>query len=768
MGTEKYRATMNKAEQFVFQVCKRSFLSLWSYLKPSGKNNKELCDILIVCEPDIIIVSVKEVKVTKSKDITTNWKRWNRRAVEDSVKQIYGAERWIKSASNVVRRDGTKGLAFPKKEEQRIHRVAVALGRGEDVPIFYGDFGKGFVHVLDEISFNIILQELDTISDFINYLSEKERFYTVGKETPFLAGEENLIALYLHSGKKLPVNYDIVHIEGESWDSFTKKPEYLRKKEEDKISYLWDDVIEDIAKDVLKGDLEFSRSPDDGEAILRTMAQENRFSRRLLGKSFAEFIALSSKNILRARMVPGPSGILYVFLAIPHTIERKYRIAELGTRCFVARGLNQDFNTVIGIATEQSKLGVGHSFDLYYLHKPDWTEKDQAHMEGIQKDCGFFVNSAKTVTHEDEYPKNLSLRGSKMKIHPVQIGSVEVTAIEDTPIGSICIVPMVRDEETSLSDNERLLVKKKANLLCEFLQDEQFLSKISSLYRNQINFPPLMVTFGRFPPNEKGDGYEGKTSDSALDICGREGRLIELNLLDTDHRIRNVDRLFYLWKGFFSLALVHSPNRPKDRNQIINWSESEAKRAWLLAIKIGKIKNPHKKYVMGIERFYISRARPFPFDPSNGSLLITFPFHFKPPEEYRRRFKRQSEHLPPAPIADDYFDYIRVPPWRWNNTSGFFDVYETQNRGLIADIHIATTSQKIFFHGSIEPAAASASSGKIYRFYNNFSWEEALVDNDTNEKLEMFLGLLSTYIESVFGWYVDSDQLRSIAHKIHI
>jgi hypothetical protein len=396
---------LNKAEQFVFQVCKRSFLSLWSYINPLGKNNKELCDILIVCEPDIIIVSVKEVKVTKSKDITIDWKRWNRKAIEDSVRQIYGAERWIKSASNVIRKDGTKGLGFPKKEEQHIHRIAVAIGRGEKVPMFYGDFGKGFVHVLDKIAFNIILQELNTIKDFIDYLSAKEEFYRSKSQTPLLAGEENLLAFYLSQGRNFPDKYDSVFLDNNLWEGIIKKPEYRKKKELDKISFVWDRLIDDISKSVLENKLEFSSSPGHGEIILRAMARENRFSRRILGKLFAEFIALSSKNILRARMTPGPSGVLYVFLAIPHTIERKYRIAELGTRCFVARGLNQDIDTIIGIATEQLKQGIGHSFDLYYLHKPDWTKKDQAHMEGIQKDCGFFVNSVKTEAKEDEYPQ---------------------------------------------------------------------------------------------------------------------------------------------------------------------------------------------------------------------------------------------------------------------------------------------------------------------------------------------------------------------------
>jgi len=394
----------NKAEKFVFQVCKKSFLSLWSYANPLGKNDKELCDILIVCEPDIIIISVKKVKVTKSKDVTIDWKRWIKKAVEGSVKQIYGAERWIKSASNVVRRDGTKGLALPKKEKQRIHRVAVALKRGKKVPIFYGDFGKGFVHVLDEISFNIILQELDTIKDFINYLIAKEKFYRSKTQTPLLAGEENLLALYLSQGRTFPDKYDSVFLDNNLWKAIIKKPEYRKKKRADKISYVWDRLIDKISKSVLENKLEYSSSPGHGEIILRAMAQEDRFSRRILGKCFAGFIVLSSKKYI-ARTVPGPSGILYVFLATPHTLERKYRRTELEARCFVARGLNQDFNTVIGIATEQYKQRTGHSFDLYYFYKPDWTKKDQTCMKSIQQASGFFLNSVKTEAHEDEYPQ---------------------------------------------------------------------------------------------------------------------------------------------------------------------------------------------------------------------------------------------------------------------------------------------------------------------------------------------------------------------------
>ena len=37
-----------------------------------------------------------------------------------------------------------------------------------------------------------------------------------------------------------------------------------------------------------------------------------------------------------------------------------------------------------------------------------------------------------------------------------------------------------------------------------------------------------------------------------------------------------------------------------------------------------------------------------------------------------------------------------------------------------------------------------------------------------NEKLEIFLKLVTTYIESVFNWNIDIDQLRPLISKIQI
>jgi hypothetical protein len=398
---------VNDSEEFVYQICHKSFLSLWSYANPRGKNSKELCDILIVCEPDIIIISVKDIKLTDSGNIEIDWQRWLRKAIEGSVDQIYGAEKRIKSTSHVTRSDGSQGLAFPSSDTQRIHRVAVALGGDDKVPIQFGDFGKGFVHVFDRVSFETILSELNTITDFVQYLIDKEDLYASGKQTVFDGSEEDLLGYYIYNERSYPDNFDVIVVGNNIWNEIIKKPEYKAKKEADRDSYIWDRLLENISKDVLNNDLEFCSDLNQSELALRAMAREPRFTRRILGKSFRDFMDLAAQRKFESRTLISPeSNIAYVFLAKPFGEDRQYRIDELGGRCFVIRGLQQNCKTVIGIATEIYQPGQGFSFDIVYLHQETWTDENQKQLEYVQKEFGWFVGSQQTPVHEDEYPIN--------------------------------------------------------------------------------------------------------------------------------------------------------------------------------------------------------------------------------------------------------------------------------------------------------------------------------------------------------------------------
>ncbi len=388
---------MNRSEEIVYNICRRSFLSLWSYASPQGKDGNELCDVLIVCAPDVIVISVKEIGLCDSGDISTDWDRWSRRAIDGSAKQIYGAERWLKSANRVVKSDGTSGLLLPELTERRLHRVAVALGSEGRAPIKFGDLGKGFVHVFNESTLYAVFRELDTISDFVEYLAAKEAYSASGKKVVFEGTEEDLLAIYLHAGRKFPEEYDLTVVGDNLWRAFREKPEYQAKNAANKDSYFWDRLIEVFSRK----EPEVGPALSEAEFAIRVMAREDRFARRLLGRFFKEFL---EERISRSRIFVSPSGVVYVFLVVPHGTDSEFLQAELGNRCFVARGLNQRSTTVVGVGTEYFEGNDPSTLFLCYFQKENWSAEDDAEMKAMQSELGYFVKPKLTAHHEDEYP----------------------------------------------------------------------------------------------------------------------------------------------------------------------------------------------------------------------------------------------------------------------------------------------------------------------------------------------------------------------------
>src|SRR5216684_6069735 len=407
IGRVHSHVPLNATEQFVFDICRGSFLSLWSYANPRGKSaGRELCDVLVICDPDVIIFSVKEAKVAPNADPMVQFQRWRRKAIEESAAQLYGAERWINTSgqTNVVRSDGTLGLPYPPAERRRIHRVAIALGGGERFPLSFDDRGKGFIHVFDERGCDTILRELDTIGDFVAYLRAKEEFF--GTHDVLCPGEENLLAVYLNRGRVFPTVDQPIFIEPDSWQKLTNRPEYKAKQVEDRPSHIWDNLVEIVGRDVVAGNLEFPPALTDSEKALRVMARENRFARRMLGKAFSDFLRYAADKRLDSRMMKSRPGVGYVFLVSDNdaAVDRKYRNAALGLRCLVARNDMPDCSTIIGIGTERPSATPGFSFDIVYMHLPKWSPADVKRSEELRAEFGYFRSPIQTHIHENDYP----------------------------------------------------------------------------------------------------------------------------------------------------------------------------------------------------------------------------------------------------------------------------------------------------------------------------------------------------------------------------
>lgn len=391
---------LNASEKFVATHCLGTFLALWGMSNPVGKTkNKELCDFLAVCGSDILIFSVKDIALSSDAD-KVGVDRWRRRAIESSVDQVYGAERFVGRVTDVKDRND-RIMSLPPVDDRRVYRICVAFGAKGHVGIPEGDFGRGFVHVLDELTFPILLRELDTITDLTGYLNSKEEAIKSGINI-VSPGEEQILAFYLSSERAFPQGHACIVLDDTIWPGFVNSPEYRSRVDADKKSYAWDNVINFISKDFLARDLLFEHPPNEGEQALRVLARECRFYRRLLGDALTE-VLFGGK--VRSRMVQSPSKIAYVFLAMPRDADRKHRLAELGARCHVARQQFKDSVTVIGIASERGDDNKpGLSFDIYMLEKRDWTEEDEKEAEYIKTELGFFQKPQFSKRSDQEYP----------------------------------------------------------------------------------------------------------------------------------------------------------------------------------------------------------------------------------------------------------------------------------------------------------------------------------------------------------------------------
>jgi len=382
-----------KAEDFVYELAKNTFLTDWCYPNPKlpKPNNKEICDLLIVYDDIMIIWQIKDLKLDENN-------RYNETEVHRNMEQLLTAKnRLLKLKIPIYLENPRRGKElFDATKIKQIYLISALLGKGEDYFVFMDTIKGSIIHTFTRNFTEIILKELDTINDFVNYLKEKE---CITSEKVVLNGdEEELLAYYLSNERKFDSlkKYNMVVIDEGMWNDIQKKPEYVAKNKENEISYGWDEIIDRAHESKSK----------EYEYIARELARPNRFERRTLAKAFFEAHVKAHEDIhnVYRRCVP-TDNCTYCFLFVNKNVDRTIRQNMLSATCFVARGLHKNIQKVIGIATEM-KLEPTCSYDYCLIDIPKWDDKNQKDMEEIQKKTGIFTNITKKVVHEDEYPIN--------------------------------------------------------------------------------------------------------------------------------------------------------------------------------------------------------------------------------------------------------------------------------------------------------------------------------------------------------------------------
>jgi hypothetical protein len=449
-----------KSERYLARLADRTFLNLWAYpnvhrdvLVNGHRTGKEICDLLVVCGNQVIIFSDKTVTWPKKNVVKVAWPRWYKKAVKKSVDQIRGAEGWIDQNPDRIFLDSTctKNLPIkiPPKDTRKIHGVVVAHGAHEACSRFFeGDRGSfmvrpslqgdahmnpssadfspftvgdvepsgSFIHVLNEVTLGILMKELDTITDFVDYLEHKAVFARSG-HLSHAAGEEELLAYYLTHMIDND-RHGFVHPQNRPWTSEEKfglstghyeglveNPQFISKKEADKNSYLWDRLIETFTNHMLAGT---SLVPDGRpgniaqiEIGVRYMAQEPRITRRLYGDAILKMLKVANQHDRYFQcMLPSQEnprhGTGYVFMthALPkkdlnvgYEQYRQVRVNTLSAYCMGMLKRCRWVKRIIGIATEPPPTPGGPSDtseDMGMAEQPiEWTPGREAEIDEL-------------------------------------------------------------------------------------------------------------------------------------------------------------------------------------------------------------------------------------------------------------------------------------------------------------------------------------------------------------------------------------------------
>jgi len=418
-----------ESERILTRLARKAFLSLWSYpnvYSDEGRRNgqgdgKELVDLLVVFGDDVLLFSDKSCQFQSHVDIKVAWSRWYRRAIEKSARQLAGAENFIKRFPERVFLDKSctipLPITIPNSHVARYHLIAVTRGSHLVAKQFFGGGSSGslmlssnlrgrsdhekmpfhigqplesgrFIHVFDEITVNLLLDELDTVPDFITYLRKKEKFIEQPGIIVSVPGEEDLLARYMatmrndeHEFPKVAQDFDYVALPEGDWNVYFNSPQRAVKKKADKISYMWDALIEHHSKFIRSGEVISSpflppNTPVDHERIVRALAAQPRLARRTLASDLHHALQQSDpgRMFARVKIMGRPPKQAFVFLTIPltpgedySTTYRERRMHALTVYCHALKESVPTLEEAIGVACEPLSEGEA-SNDLLYVN----------------------------------------------------------------------------------------------------------------------------------------------------------------------------------------------------------------------------------------------------------------------------------------------------------------------------------------------------------------------------------------------------------------
>lgn len=278
------------------------------------------------------------------------------------------------------------------------------------------------------------MAELDTISDFTEYLDKRAAFIRSGR-LKAAHGEEDLLAYYAirlnNDGE-----HDFTAPKGQNWDkieevtigsgnwtSYVTHPQYHSKKEANKISYAWDALIRTFTDHLLGGTSivlpGYSYSLTNSEIAVRHMALQNRFVRRAHSEAIKGALDKGRSREIFFRAMISPQGSNnsetgFFFLTLQYLpwlyanggYEKYRQLRAFYLQCYAQALLmkHKHLEQIVGISMEPPGQDQGSSEDIIYAAQTQWSDADRKKVRNDCADLGIMGNLKPTHYRGQEYP----------------------------------------------------------------------------------------------------------------------------------------------------------------------------------------------------------------------------------------------------------------------------------------------------------------------------------------------------------------------------
>lgn len=446
---------VNDSERRLASQSVKTFFSLWCYpnlYRDEGKG-KEITDLLVYFDNQIILFSDKgETKFQSEKDLKLAWKRWYKASVTESAKQLYGAESFIRRSRNHIFLDRKCKEAFPfdiSDSGIKIHLVSIVRGISTYAKKYFDSFevgssgsliheylltelenglypftigdvhkGKSFVHVIDDLSIDLLFRELDCPADFLHYLNAKEAAVRGGRLIG-AAGEEDILGFYLQEmestgfGKLSPEiqGSDYWRIPEHEWHYYIQSEKYKLRTAWRGQCRRWANIVANFSDCIVDATVgEFS----DQSILLHAKAVECLASENLLSRVQLTYQLFDKYDSvpLEIRSARGVSSIckpdrIYIFLFFPQSAiiqdleeYRRQRFAWMRLYGWVSRLEFPKFKEIIVFGSSTKGMQSISETILAIDSSVELTSAEKRKAQKIKRDFKIFTDIISKQTNE--------------------------------------------------------------------------------------------------------------------------------------------------------------------------------------------------------------------------------------------------------------------------------------------------------------------------------------------------------------------------------